>query len=243
MEDPSAVRIASQPIVQHGPLGAFDDRGVLSSCAVQTVRGWVLYYTGVMLGQTVPFYFAVGAATSSDGERWQKVSPAPILDRSDIDPFLVASPCVIADEGHLRMWYVSGARWAIEEGAPKHFYHIRYAESADGLAWRRSGEVCIDFKPGEYAIARPCVVRDADRYRMWYPFRGERYRIGYAESLDGLTWERKDDAFSFTGPQEAWEEEMQCYPWVFDADGVRYMLYNGNAYGATGFGLARLLEA
>jgi hypothetical protein len=31
---------------------------------------------------------------------------------------------------------------------------------------------------------------------------------------------------------------MLCYPCVFDHFGTRYMLYNGNGYGATGFGLA-----
>jgi hypothetical protein len=31
-----------------------------------------------------------------------------------------------------------------------------------------------------------------------------------------------------------------CYPCVFDHGGDRFLLYNGNAYGRTGFGLARL---
>lgn len=235
-----ATRVCAEPVLAFGNLGAFDDRGVLPSCVVKTAAGWLLYYTGVMLGQTVPFYFAIGAASSTDGERWEKVSGAPILDRNDVDPYLVASPCVLHDEGRMRMWYVSGVRWILEDGRPKHFYHIRYAESSDGLNWRRDGRVCIDFKPGEYAMARPCVVRDPDRYRMWFPYRGDRYRIGYAESSDGLNWERMDEHFMLEGEASGWEAQMQCYPWVFDAFGARYMAYNGNGYGATGFGLARL---
>ena len=35
---------------------------------------------------------------------------------------------------------------------------------------------------------------------------------------------------------------MICYPNVFDYNGNRYMLYNGNAYGKSGFGLAILEE-
>jgi hypothetical protein len=31
---------------------------------------------------------------------------------------------------------------------------------------------------------------------------------------------------------------MVVYGYVFDWDGRRYMLYNGNRYGRTGFGLA-----
>lgn len=233
-------RVSAEPVLTFGELGAFDDRGVLPSCVVKTAERCLLFYTGVMLGQTVPFYFAIGAASSLDGEHLERISRAPILDRNDVDPFLVASPCVLHEDGRMRMWYVSGVRWELEDGQPKHFYHIRYAESPDGLNWRRDGRVCIDFKPGEYALARPCVVRDPDRYRMWFPYRGDRYRIGYAESPDGLNWERLDESVTFLGDTEAWEEQMQCYPWVFDAFGARYMAYNGNDYGATGFGLARL---
>ncbi len=37
---------------------------------------------------------------------------------------------------------------------------------------------------------------------------------------------------------ESWNLEMIDYPFVFDHKGHRYMLYNGNGYGKTGFGLA-----
>jgi hypothetical protein len=35
---------------------------------------------------------------------------------------------------------------------------------------------------------------------------------------------------------------MLCYPAVFDCMGQRYLFYNGNGYGRTGFGLAVLEE-
>ena len=35
-----------------------------------------------------------------------------------------------------------------------------------------------------------------------------------------------------------WDGEMIGYPCVFEHRGRRYMLYNGNRYGATGFGAA-----
>jgi hypothetical protein len=35
---------------------------------------------------------------------------------------------------------------------------------------------------------------------------------------------------------------MIAYPAVFDLGGRRYMLYNGNGFGATGFGLAELSQ-
>ena len=137
------------------------------------------------------------------------------------------------------MWYVSGVRWTIAQAETKHYYHIKYAESDDGLTWRRDGRVCIDFASAdEYAIARPSVVRDADRYRMWYTYRGQSYRLGYAESRDGLVWERRDHESGLEPSSEGWDAEMVTYPYVFDLDGRRYMLYNGNGYGKTGFGVA-----
>jgi len=33
---------------------------------------------------------------------------------------------------------------------------------------------------------------------------------------------------------------MVEYPFVFEHNGLRYMLYNGNSYGKTGFGIAVL---
>jgi hypothetical protein len=37
---------------------------------------------------------------------------------------------------------------------------------------------------------------------------------------------------------DGWDSEMIEYPFVFKHDGLRYMLYNGNGYGRSGFGLA-----
>ena len=35
-----------------------------------------------------------------------------------------------------------------------------------------------------------------------------------------------------------WDSEMQCYPHLFRCDEKVYLLYNGNAFGKAGFGLA-----
>ena len=138
------------------------------------------------------------------------------------------------------MWYVSGVRWEMVNGRPRHFYHIKYAESPDGVDWRREGVVCIDFLDGEYAIARPSVVHDRDGYRMWYCSRGEAYRIGYAESHEGKRWQRRDEVGGLPASTTGWDSEMTAYPFVFDHAGTRYMLYNGNKFGKTGIGLAVL---
>jgi hypothetical protein len=242
LRDPATWTVGADPAIAPGPLGAFDDSGVTSSCLVTDRGVKYQFYTGWSLGVTVPFYLSVGLAVSEDGgASYRRVQASPLLDRSATDPFLTASPWILIEGGVWRMWYVSGVRWILVDGQPRHHYHIRYAESTDGLHWKRDGVVCIDFKSGhEYAISRPCVVRDGSVYRMWYASRGDRYRIGYAESNDGIVWRRRDEEAGITVSPSGWDSEMIEYPLVFDAGDRRLMLYNGNDYGRTGIGLAEL---
>ena len=240
------LRVGAVPVLRPGCPGTFDESGVTTSCVVSHDGKRFLYYTGWTRGVTVPFYFYAGLAVSDDGgQSFARVSRAPILERSDVDPFLTASPWVLVEDGLWRMWYVSGVGWVTTPQGPRHQYHIKYAESRDGIGWTRRGRVCIDFaSPEEYAFGRPCVIRDPDGiYRMWYSVRGERYRMGVAESSDGLTWTRMDNAVGLDVSESGWDSEMVEYPLVFDAAGRRYMLYNGNGYGRTGMGLAVLGES
>jgi hypothetical protein len=232
--------VDDDPALSPGPVGAFDESGVTISCVVEAEAGTFLYYTGWTLGRTVPFYFYAGLAVRPPGEPdFRRVSPAPLLERSAVDPFLTASPWVISDEQGWRMWYVSSPGWRVVDGRPEHLYHVRCAASDDGVNWRRDGHVCIDFAgDAEYAMGRPCVVHDSDRYRMWFAARGDVYRLAYAESEDGLNWIRDDASLDLSGSPAEWEDEMRAYPAVFDHGGRRFLLYNGNDYGRTGIGYA-----
>lgn len=233
-----SVRLHREPLIDLGPLGAFDDSGCTTSSIVSHRGKKYLYYTGWSLGVTVPFYLAAGVAVG-DGRRFEKIGRAPVLGRDETDPFLVASPVVSVDDGTWRMWYTSCVRWVDEPGSPRHYYHIKHGASSDGLHWGPDRPVCIDFRDAdEYAIARPCVIKEDGRYKMWYSARGRAYRVGYAESEDGLHWERLDHLAGFKASGDDWDSEMQAYPWVFRYAGQEYMLYNGNGYGRTGMGLA-----
>jgi hypothetical protein len=237
---PQLEPLEADPVLDLGPLGAFDDSGVTTSCVVTVGSDRFLYYTGWSRGVTVPFYLAASVAISQGGGAFERWSLAPLLERSAVDPFLTASPFVVIGHGRWRMWYVSATEWRNTGAGPRHYYHIRYAESADGFTWHRDGRVAVDYaSDDEHAFARPWVVHDDDRYRMWFAVRGARYRIAFAESEDGLTWTRRE-TLGLTAGSEEWESEMVEYPCVFDWNGRRYMLYNGNDYGRSGLGLAVL---
>jgi hypothetical protein len=237
--------VHDRPVIGLGPLGSYDDAGTISSWIVNVGQKKYCYYSGMTLGVSVPFYFYLGLAISEDGGRtFRKLSESPILDRCRVDPYLTGHACVIKEGELWRMWYVSGQRWQTENGQPKHYYHIKYAESTDGIEWRRTGVICIDFKSeDEYAIGRPCVLKEDGFYRMWYCYRGASYRLGYAESRDGIVWQRKDEGADLDVSTGGWDSEMIAYAHVFDHRGQRYMLYNGNGYGKTGIGLAVLASS
>jgi hypothetical protein len=239
---PHVRRVNPSPILSPGPPGSFDDSGAMGSWIVAAGDRRYLYYIGWNRGVTVPFRNAIGLAVSDDGgQSFVRYSDGPILDRDTCDPFFTASSCVLVEEGLWRMWYLSCTGWDVRESQPRHRYHIKYAESADGIRWERTGIVAIGFRSAdEYAISRPCVLKDGALYRMWYSYRGAAYRIGYAESADGITWQRLDDAVGIEPGPDEWDAEMIEYPYVFDAQIGRCMLYNGNAYGRTGIGFAVL---
>ena len=233
-------RISPEPVLRPGSLGAFDDAGVTTACVVRHDDRAFLYYTGWSRGVSVPFYLNIGLAISEQDGPFHRISAAPLLDRMALDPYLNASPWVLVEANVWRMWYVSGTGWETINGQPRHNYHIKYAESSDGLHWLRTGAVAIDYGEGEYAFGRPCVMHDraAARYRMWFAVRGDAYRLGYAESVDGITWERDDRRAHLPLSPSGWDSEMITYPVVFAADGTLQMLYNGNDYGRTGIGWA-----
>jgi hypothetical protein len=242
LQDGKVLEVSKEPVLSPGALGAFDDSGVTSSCLVaQGGRLW-LHYTGWSLGVTVPFYLFAGVAVSDDGgDSFRRLSAAPLLERSAADPLLTASAWVERDGDRWHMWYVSASGWQDHEGRPRHDYHIRYASSADGLAWRREGRVAIDYTgPGEHAFGRPCVRRDDGLWRMWYAVRGDRYVIGMAESRDGASWTRRDHEVGIAPSASGWDADMIEYPCVVDVGGRRLMLYNGNDYGRSGIGWAEL---
>lgn len=246
MRDPLKVQhLHCSPILEPGDLGCFDDSGALPNALVNVGGRKLLYYTGINLGVTVRIRNSIGLAEWSEAEhKFVRCFPGPVIDRTRAQPHFVATPEVHYD-GSYRAWFTSCVRWERTPDGPKHFYNLEYAESEDGIDWRRDGQIAINFQDEfEYALGVPRVIRDGPIFKMWFCSRATSdvpsYRIRYAESEDGKNWVRKDDPAGLEVSDEGWDSEMICYPFVFDHAGQRYMLYNGNGYGLSGFGLAVL---
>lgn len=230
------------PWLEPGPRGAFDDAGTSVAWVGATPEGGVeCWYLGWNVGVSVPFRNFIGCATAAPGAtRFTRVSPAPLLDRSAEDPLSLGYPWLVAEGPERIAWYGTHLSWGPEGMAMDHA--IRRAVSRDGgRHWQRDAEPTLRPAGGEeWALSRPCVLQDAAGWHMWYCRRLEDYRLGYAHSADGLSWQRHDDLIAFTTPDAEWEQGSRCYPAVFDHGGRRWMLYNGAGYGRSGFGIAIL---
>ena len=97
--------------------------------------------------------------------------------------------------------------------------------------------------------ARPSVIVEDNLYKMWYSKRNidgfrvdnqKGYNGGYAESLDGVNWTRKDEEFGLNRSLSGWDSDAIAYPYVLKFKNIKIMFYNGNSFGKTGFGYAIL---
>ncbi|MBA2688682.1 MAG: hypothetical protein H0U64_11320 [Gemmatimonadaceae bacterium] len=235
---------SAEPCLNVGTDGTFDDCGVNPSCIIERDGNFWMYYVGWQRCERVPYMIFAGLARSADGRVFERIQQTPILERTPAEPFLRSATSILPDGNGFRMWYVSAASWILVDGVQYPEYAIRTATSLDGVNWSE-GQLCFSHEGGqEYGFGRPWVIRDDDRFRMWYSIRsrGAPYRIGYAESGDGLKWTRKDSEAGIETSDSGWDSEMICYSCVVDVNGGRYMFYNGNRHGQSGFGLAALAK-
>ncbi|ABC38630.1 hypothetical protein [Burkholderia thailandensis] len=248
--DPSQVLdVKADPVLPPGALGAFDDCGTMPSSVVERDGVHYLYYIGWNVRNTIPYHNAVGLAISEDGgETYRRLFEGPVMDRTAEEPYFCGTTCVRIENGIWRNWYLACTGWSIVAGKPEPRYHLKYAESRDGIHWERTGRIAIDYlSDDEGGLARASVHHDGSRYRMWFCKRSHTayrenssvsYRMGYAESADGIVWDRMDEEAALDVSETGWDAFMVAYPEVVEIGGRLYLFYNGNGFGATGFGYA-----
>ena len=243
------VRLSSVPVLELGRPGTFDEHGTMPSSIVAYGDKIFLYYTGWQRTTGVPYNNYTGCALSFDGgDTFKKISEAPILDRNHSELFSATSPTVLNEQGLWKMWYCSGVNWLKIQDKWEHVYDIKYAESIDGIKWKQHLSIAVAQSTPEEAITKPTVIKINNSYHMWFCYRGSRnfrygdesYRIGYALSKNGIDWHRLNENAGLTLSESGWDAEMLAYPEVVDIMGTKYMFYNGNGFGESGFGYAKL---
>lgn len=239
----------NQPILSMGARGTFDDSGIMPTCVVDFENKKYLYYIGWMLRSSVPYHNAIGLAVSDDGgKNFKKMFEGPILTTTHTEPYFCGTAYVMIENDKWRMWYLSCTKWEIINGKPEAFYHIKYAESNDGIHWQRNGQIAIDYADeSEAGLVSASVLYEDGKYKMWFGYRkgldyrtnrNQSYKIGYAESIDGKNWKRMDEKAGIHLSDDGWDSQMISYPYIVKHQNTKFMFYNGNGFGATGFGYA-----
>ena len=234
-------KISKYSDIELGKLGTFDDSAAVSTSLVIHNGDKYLYYVGWMQGKRVRYYPSIGLSICKKGEtKFKKFSMAPIIPKSDMEPYGMASPFVIFDKKKKfwKMWYSSYRSWQLRKkniSFPN--YEIRYATSLDGINWKFYNKKIISSKKLE-AIARPYVVKRKNLYEMWYCARAKNknYEKNYATSKNGIKW--KKEKFELKLSKNGYDSNMQAYPCYFTINKKEYLLYNGNNYGEDGILMA-----
>ena len=229
-----------------GEAGTFDCDGVISVCLIKHNDQYYLYYVG---WQNLPEGLWIcdtgRAKLDTVNLTLTKEFLGPVLGRDKSNPLFAAGTAFHITNGVWHTWYNSGIKWEKTDHGWHHHYGIHHAQSTNGIDWVCDPGLCLPFADEyEYAFGRPSVYYCDGIYFMWFAHRATKdiatYRIGFASSRDGLKWDRNDALAGIDVSTEGWDSEMICYPYIFEHCGRMYMLYNGNGYGRTGFGLAVL---
>lgn len=241
------LNVSSVPCLDIGRNGCFDDNGVVPLSVIVREGEIHLYYVGFQLGVKIPYFMFGGLAVSRDGgETFERLSETPILDRRGDEVFARCGMYVMEDDNIFKMWYIGsvGEGWTESGGKLRPLYTMRYLESKDGVHWMGEPVTCMEYKnEDEHGFGRPYVWKEQNMYKMLYSIRtySRGYYIGYAESLDGINWERKDDLAGISLSADGWDSKNISYPCIVKYQDKKYLFYNGNGCGKEGFGYAEFI--
>ncbi len=115
-------------VLDPGPRGSWDERGVADPYVIEAGEWFYLYYTGLDRAQRQRF----GVARSRDGAAWQKSLDNPILDiggHEDWDEGGLGEPAIWSSHGSYWMLY-TGRAWDEKR-------RIGLAKSKDGIHWEK----------------------------------------------------------------------------------------------------------
>jgi hypothetical protein len=241
--------IHDKPILEFGHLGSFDEHGIMPSSILEIEDRKYLYYIGWSQRKSVPYQNSIGLAVSSDGGKtFKKYSEGPIVGINDVDPYFTGTFFALKDDKIYRGYYLSCIEWRIVGSEPEPIYILKYAQSENAVNWLRKGDIAVSFKSvDEGGLVSASVIKCDGRYLMWYGVRNyfdfrtnkkNSYRIGFAESADGVQWNRMDEKSGISVSETGWDSEMISYPYVIRYGDRLYLFYNGNQFGKFGFGYA-----
>lgn len=175
---------------------------------------------------------AIGYTESDDGINWGEIvsilTPRPGVEWEDD----VNRPMVLYHDGKFEMWYTALHYFNPEDRGFDVSGSIGYAVSDDGINWTRLDRPVLTADAGWENGRTQCphVMYENGKYRLWYSGGGfwEPDRMGYAESDDGINWQKYADNPIFEpDPTHFWERQHTEACNVIHFGGYYYMFYIG----------------
>lgn len=245
-DDPSKILGYSEtPVLDIGETGRFDENGVLPTAILNEDGKMWMYYCGFQKHVNYPYTSLLGLAYSEDkGNTFHREHEVPILDRRDGELFIRTGAEVIRTKDNYKLWYASGNEWLNvgEKLVPR--YNIKYLESSKRDVWAGIPVIAMPLQGDEYGMTIPQVLETDEGYKMFFSVRSlsNGYRMAYAESKDGIVWDRKDREIGITVSDHGFDDDMICFGKCFRYKDRTYMFYCGNHYGIGGLGWALLKD-
>jgi len=218
-----------------------------------TAGGWVKHPVNPLLGGEygtcfdismlyedgiITMYFSwreqksIAMCQSKDGIHWSTprfcIQPRATTSGWEDD---LNRPSVVKRGGIYRMWYTGQHHAGQTDGTS----HIFYAASKDGVIFERTDDNLVlspELPWEKQAVMCPGVLWDEDKqlYKMWYSG-GEQHEpnaIGYAESIDGIQWEKsRMNPIFHADPASSWERHKVAGCQVMPYQNGYLMFYIG----------------
>jgi sucrose-6-phosphate hydrolase SacC (GH32 family) len=154
--DARAWRPESAPVLDAGPVGAWDERAVADPYVIRIEPYFYMYY----LGQDRAVRQRIGLARSSDGVHWEKLRANPVLEMDDEEAG-IGEPAVWQSHGFYWMLYT------VRDFAENRY--LRLARSTDGVRWTKLDVQYKGNRPwNSKVICDPTVVVEGDRIQVWF---------------------------------------------------------------------------
>jgi len=224
-----------------GKIGLFDDCGVTVSTFLKTKSGLYAYYLGWTNKKTTLFSNEIGIAYVDKNYKFSRIQNLPIYGRTEDEPLTFGYPTIFKFNNKISMYYDGIKEWNLENPT-KYKFNLREATLNKRNKWILTNKELIKLKLNERAITRSSfMILDGKLIMIYSLDVAGKYELAAAYRNNKGKWTGMNN-FTFVNSGHEWDSIQNCYPSIFESNNEFYMLYNGNGYGKSGFGIAKLFE-
>lgn len=150
----------TQPVLDVGPYGSWDERGVADPYVIEAAGRLYMYYLGMDRARRQ----RLGVAQSDDGITWYKLRSNPVLELGSFGNF---------DEnglGEPAVWVSNGFYWMLYTGRDRQENRrLGIARGTDGVHWEKLPDVFAGSEAWDSkVICDPTVLVEGAEIRVWF---------------------------------------------------------------------------